>query len=328
MRLKEQLAEEASAFLRGWLERARRHRVLGEVIELCEGTFEGYVVGHGLMYAAAIAFYTILSLIPLVVLFASAAGYTMHFFGGDAPEEMDRLIADVMSQLRRAIPYLGEGFEHDLRSMVENRGGLGLFSLGALLFTASGIFRALEYSFAHVFADVGAGGDTERTRAPRNIVLSKLLFGAFLGLIVVGFLAVRFALTVALTLLERLPEPLHRWLESPLQRDSWGPLLVEGLIVVGGFAVVVKSFTRQRVQMRFALLGGALFYLLWQLAQLIYESYLVRWSDLGALYGSFTTIMVAVLWIFYSALILLLCSYFVKTVQRRVLLGPRYPKAP
>jgi membrane protein len=330
LRLRQQLVDEVRASVRARRDQAYRHPVLGEVVELIEGTFSGYVFGHGLMYAAAIAFYTLLSLIPLLVLFASAAGYAMHFFGGDAPEQMDALLEDVMRQLKRAIPYVDDGFEQDLRRLVDNRGGLGVFSLGALLFTASGMFRALEYSFAHVFADLEPTATASfKAPTPRNVVLSKLLFGGLLLIVVVGFLAARFALSMVVALLEHLPAPLVQlWVESPLQRDNWGTLLVEAVLVVVGFAVVLKSFTSTRVRFRFALLGGALFYLLFEVAQRVYEFYLDRWSDLGALYGSFSAIMIAVLWIFYAALILLLCGYFVKTVQRRALSGPRVPKDP
>lgn len=329
--LSEQLRQELEHFWKARLEQVRRHRVLGEIYELLEGTLEDLVVGHGLMYAAAVAFYAILSLIPLLVLFASAAGYVIHFLGGDSPAEMDRLLHDLVVQLERVIPYLGEGFEQDLRRIIDNRGGLGAFSLIALGFTASQVFRALEYSLAHIFADVNGNGSREASvevRAPRNVVLSKLLFGAFVASLVVGFLALRFAVSLLRALIEQLPEGLGALLRGPLEPGSWGAAILEGVVVVGGFAILVKAFTRQRVRLRFSLLGGAVFFALWQIARQAYELYLDEIADFGALYGSFATVMIVVLWIFYSAIILLVCGHLVKTVQRRVLHGPRYPKGP
>lgn len=329
LRLQEQLEAEAAAFVKGRVEEVRRHPVLGEVYELVEGTVGDYATGHGLMYAAALAFYAILSLIPLVVLFASAAGYVLHWVGGDSPDEMQRLLADVMGQLRRVIPYLGDGFEEDLRRIIDNRGGLGLFSLVALLFTASQVFRALEYSFAHVFSELG--GDSvessrEQRRAPRNVVLSKLFFGAFVAVFVIAFVALRFVISLLRTIVERLPETLANLLRGPLEPGSWGGGVAECVVIVGGFAIIVKAFTRVRIRARFALLGGAVFYGLWQLARMLYEIYLDSFTNLGALYGSFATLMIVVLWIFYSSTILLLCGHLVKTVQRRALLGPRYAR--
>lgn len=327
----QQLRAELEHFLKARLDEVRRHRVLGEVYELVEGTLSDLVFGHGLMYAAAVAFYAILSLIPLLVLFASAAGYVLHGLGGDSPAEMERLLHDLIAQLKRVIPYLGDGFEQDLRRIIDNRGGLGAFSVLALGFTASQVFRALEYSLAHVFADVDGSALVEPSRPerrlPRNVVLSKLLFGAFVAAVVVGFLALRFVVSLLRTIVERLPATLGDLLRGPLEPGSWGAAVAEAVIVVGGFAVIVKAFTRQRVRLRFSFLGGVVFYALWQLARQLYELYLEEIADFGALYGSFATVMIVVLWIFYSAIILLLCGQLVKTVQRRVLHGPRYPKS-
>ncbi len=332
-KLHERFRARIAAFAKARLDAVRRHRALGEIYELLEGVLADFVVGHGLMYAAAVAFYGILSLIPLIVLFASAAGYVLHGIGGDSPEEMARLLHDVMAQLRRGIPYLGDGFEEDLRRIIDNRGGLGVFSLTALLFTASQVFRALEYSFAHVFAGVEPdarrpGVSRSALGAPRNVVLSKLFFGGFVAAVVVAFLAMRFVVSLLRTVVERLPPAMAELLRGPLQPGSWGAGLVEAVVIVGGFALMVKAFTRQTVQLRFALVGGGAFYSLWQLARLAYEIYLDRFTDLGALYGSFATLMIVVLWIFYSSTILLLCGHLVKTVQRRVLHGPKYPKGP
>jgi YihY family inner membrane protein len=242
---------------------------------------------------------------------------------------MARLLHDLIAQLKRVIPYLGDDFEQDLRRIVDNRGGLGAFSLAALAFTASQVFRALEYSLAHVFADVDGPllePSAPQRRSPRNVVLSKLFFGAFVAVVVVGFLALRFVVSLLRTIAERLPEAVGELLRGPLEPGSWGAVLVEAVIVVGGFAVIVKAFTRQRVRLRFSLVGGVVFYALWQGARQLYELYLEEIADFGALYGSFATVMIVVLWIFYSAIILLVCGQLVKTVQRRALHGPRYPK--
>jgi uncharacterized BrkB/YihY/UPF0761 family membrane protein len=316
--LTEQLRERGEA----WLDRVRRHRVLGEIWELLEGTLEDYVRGHGLMYAGAVAFFAVLSVIPLIVLFASGAGYAMHYVGGDSPAEMDQLLHDVMMQFKRAVPYVSDGFEDDLRRIIDNRGGLGVFSLGALLLTASQVFRALEYAFAHVFADVVPLTTPPKRRRPRNVLLSKLLFGAFIASVLITFLAVRFVFSILGAFLEKLPPTIAHTLEGVLRSDSVFGALAEAFVVIGGFAILLKWFTDQRVLLRFAAVGGVVFYLLWHAARLLYEFYLDRWSELGALYGSFT----AVFWIFYSATLLLACGHLVKTVQRRVLHGPVYPK--
>jgi uncharacterized BrkB/YihY/UPF0761 family membrane protein len=63
-----------------------------------------------------------------------------------------------------------------------------------------------------------------------------------------------------------------------------------------------------------------------QAAHLIYDVYLERITNIGAMYGSFATLIIIVLWIYFSATLLLLCAHVAKTVQRRMIHGPRWPK--
>ena len=49
--------------------RVRRHPVLGEIYELIDATVGDYARDHGPIYAGALAFYAILSLIPMAILF-------------------------------------------------------------------------------------------------------------------------------------------------------------------------------------------------------------------------------------------------------------------
>ena len=44
------------------------------------------------------------------------------------------------------------------------------------------------------------------------------------------------------------------------------------------------------------------------------------------MYGSFATLIVIVLWMYYCATLLLLCCHGVKVAQRRMTVGPRWPK--
>lgn len=308
------------------LDAVRRHPVLGEVYELLDGSLGDYARDHGPMYAAAVAFFAILSLIPLVVLLASVGGYAIHIAGG-TEAGADAILNDIIAQLERAIPYLGGGFSDDMRKIVAVRSELGLVGVGALMLTASQVFRGLEFAFARIFARANASWVIEDgADMPRNFVLSKLLFGAFLTALVVAFVVWRFLLGMLRHLAESLPPDLASALADPLAAGSWLGTVVESAILVGLYVVVLKAFTHKRVQMRFALAGGVLFLGLFAAARGLYDLYLEQITDLGAVYGSFATVMTVVLWIFYLSTIVIVCAYFARTLQRRFVFGPRWVK--
>ena len=101
--------------------RVRRHRVLGEIYEIIDATVGDYARDHGPIYAGALAFYAILSLIPLAILFASAAGFMV----AGQPGQGEAGVTEVVEQLNRLVPYFDRAFEDDLRTILKNRSSLG-----------------------------------------------------------------------------------------------------------------------------------------------------------------------------------------------------------
>ena len=296
------------AFIEGLRDRVRRHPVFGEIYEAIDGVFIDYGRDHSAMYAGALTFYAMLSLIPLTVLFASVFGFFMSA-GGDG--DVGTALDEVVRQLRKVLPYLGASFAEDLRTVVEYRSRLGLVGFVALLWAASEVFRGVEFAMARIFARVDnhATPDHRRTNA-RSVIITKLLFGAVAGAVVIAYLLLRLVgmlLREVRTKLD-LPEWLAGVLGDPLGDGPMGSI-VTGCAIVFGFVVVVRVFL-----------------VFFEAAHAVYDLYLDRITNVSGMYGSFATVIVLVLWIYYCAALLLLCCHAVKTAQRRFTVGPRWPK--
>lgn len=304
------------------LDRVRRHRVLGEIYELIDGSIGDYARDHGPMYAGALAFYAVLSLIPLIILFASVSGFALA--GGD-DAAIDASLREVMLQLRKIIPYIEPRLEDDLRMVIKNRRSLGAVGFFVLLISASEVFRAVEFALARIYARLDHEVPTDEKASPRNYLKSKLWFGAFVTAAVLAFIAFRLFRGA---LLQVATATKMDWLVRTLE-DPNAPTLgviVTSIGVVIGFVVMLKVFVHHKVHTRYALIGGVLFSALFQLAHAIYDIYLERITNIGAIYGSFATLIIIVLWIYFSASLLLMCCHITKTVQRRMTHGPRWPK--
>ncbi|HEY1098546.1 MAG TPA: YhjD/YihY/BrkB family envelope integrity protein, partial [Myxococcota bacterium] len=196
------MTDHLKAVVHGVLDRVRRHPVLGEIYEVIDGVFVDYGRDHGAMYAGALTFYAILSLIPLTVLFASVFGYLVA--GGD----VDAGLAEVVRQLRKVLPYLQQSFAQDLKLVVEHRSRLGIVGFIALLWAASEVFRGVEFATARIFARIDEHDepDDKKTRV-RSVLLTKLLFGVFATAVVLSVLLVRMLGTIVAEVRSKLHLP-------------------------------------------------------------------------------------------------------------------------
>lgn len=306
----------------------RHHKIFGEVYELINGTIGDYVRDHGLIYAAAVAFYTLLSIIPLLVLFASAAGFAVFLYGDGSEESVNTIVAEMLMHLKKIMPFIGPGLEEDIRGLIQNRQGLGAVGFVTLLLSSSQMFRALEFSFVRIFSRATYDEVSGRFRQPTNILLSKLIFAAFIVSLITGYITFRLGLSLVLPLTEHLPFELGQTIRTILGESSWTTDILSAISVILGFAVILKFFSYNKVKFRFSCAGGLVFYVAWQITRITYEYFLNEWTNLGALYGSFAIVMASVLWIFVSSVLVVMCGYFVRTIQRRWTYGSQWAGKP
>ena len=307
-------------------DKVRRHPVLGEIYEVVDGVFFDYGRDHSAMYAGALTFYAILSLIPLTVLLASIFGFVMSWTG---EANVDEALVQVVRQLRKIIPYLQPSFAEDLHALVALRSKLGIAGFVALLWAASEVFRGVEFACARIFARVAdhSSPDHRRTKV-RSVFKTKLLFGAFATAGVLSMLMLRLVGSVLREVRETLNLP--GWVGAifgdPLGDASVLGAVVTAAAIVIGFAVVVRVFSPHAIKGRWALMGGGLFFVFFEVARKVYDVYLAQFTNVTAMYGSFATLIVLILWIYYCASLLMLCFHAVKVAQRRFTIGPRWPK--
>ena len=82
------------------------------------------------------------------------------------------------------------------------------------------------------------------------------------------------------------------------------------------FALLFRVLPNAPVRWRFALLGGAITALLFSLGKLLIGWYLGQ-SAVGSLYGAAGSVVVLLVWVYYSAQIMLLGAEFTKVYHRR-----------
>lgn len=255
--------------------------------------------------AAGLAFFMVFSLPPLLLILLSI---TAALFGAPAVEE--RLIGEISA-------LIGDRGADAVEIMVSNvaadsRGPLAA-TLGALvlLFGATAAFTQLQAALNEAWAvapDPAKGG-------LRNFLVKRLLS---LGMVLaVGFLLlVSLVVSTALaTVGDWITASLPSWASTGLLMAS-NALLSFALITVL-FAAIFKVLPDARIAWRDVWVGALLTALLFVAGKFLIGFYLRR-SDLGSTYGAAGSLVVLLVWIYYTSVVLLLGAEVTQVWARRM----------
>ncbi len=249
--------------------------------------------------AAAISFYALLSLIPVLFLVIALAGYVI----GSSHDTYQA----VLDWVREFIPHLSEDFTRNLEWVVQNRGRLSWLGLGSLTIAASLVFQATEFALDRVFA-VGKRRSFWRSRLLSVCVVvgmgMVLLFSFYVGLIVHALRA------------DPDLAPLGHDLLMPLARGLGIQYLTSVALVVGAFTLSLRVFPHAPVTWREAFTGGCIGAALWELGRRIFLWYLANLAQFYVVYGSLGALVAVMVWIYMSASIFLYAAEFIVALQR------------
>ena len=264
------------------------------VYQLANGTIKNWLEDNALRLSAALAYYTVFSIAPLLVIAISIAGLVL---GPDAVR------GQLDDQLRG---YIGKEAAAGLQTMVKSasqptQGWIGAVTgFATLLLGASGVFGQLKDALNTIW---------EVKLKPSGGVLGfikeRLLnFGMVL---VIGFLLLTsLLLTTAVAALNKyLNQILHL---SPIIWGGVSFLISFGLVTVL-FALIFKVLPDAQVKWRNVWVGAAVTGGLFELGKLGLAFYLGRESTASS-YGAAAAIILLLLWVYYTSCILFLGAEF------------------
>jgi membrane protein len=249
--------------------------------------------------AAAISFYALLSLIPVLFLVIAVAGYVI----GSSQDTYQA----VLQWVREFIPHLSDDFTRNLEWVVENRGRLSWLGLGSLTIAASLVFQATEFALDRVFAVDRRRGFWRSRLLSVCIVLGMgmaLLFSFYVGVLVHALRA------------DPNLAPLGHDLLGPLAHGMRVQYLTSVALVVTAFTLALRVFPHAPVGWREAFTGGCIGALLWEIGRRIFLWYLANLAQFYVVYGSLGALVAVMVWIYMSATIFLFAAEIVVALQR------------
>jgi membrane protein len=237
--------------------------------------------------AAAISYYTVFAMPPLLALLALLAGKVL------APAELQALLFDQVTSLAGA-RSAGQIIEVVQNVSRPDLGGpAAVVGLVAMIFGATSAFVHLQRAMNRVW---GVAPDPRRGDV-RTFMVKRVV--SLFMIMVVGVL-ILFLVTVSALL--SVFHSAIRYYAPPALATGALPLAdaITSLVVITGL-----------IRWRDALAGGVFGGVLFTLGKLAIGYYLGR-SDLASIYGAAGSLAVALFWVYYSAGILLLGTEFTR----------------
>lgn len=255
------------------------------------------------LHAAALAYYTIFSLAPLLLIAIAVAGAA---FGEEAAR------GELVRQIQGLV---GKEGAVAIQAMIENAsrpesGGMLATVIGffLLMLGASGVFGQLQMALNTIW---NAKLIPVPGRGFRNFLITRFL--SFAMILVIGFLLLvslllSSLLVVAGSSLNRLMPGL------PVLGQGLNLLISLGVITVL-FASIYKYLPDVRVPWRDLWVGAAVTSVLFNIGKAAIGFY-IGISSFSSTYGAAGSLVIVLIWIFYSAQILLIGAEFTQVYSR------------
>src|SRR5581483_11573239 len=267
---------------------------------ILKDTFNEFGEDRALRLSAALAYYAIFSIGPLLAIVVGLAGLA---FGVDSVRHQ------IEQQLRA---MLGEGAAGMVESMMSaQRKGTSLVTtiigLVALLFGAAGVFGQLQDSLNTIWKVKTKPGVSIWNQIRTRFLSFSMVLG--IGFLLLVSMAISTALAAFTSHLGN-SLPLAGWLAHILD------FVVSFSVVTVLFAMIFKYLPDVHVPWSKVWIGAMLTTLLFSIGKILLGLYLGRQSTSSA-YGAAGSVIVILMWVYYASVILFFGAEFTQVYARR-----------
>ena len=266
------------------------------------GTFALAVIkqfraNQGVLLAGAVAYYTLLSLVPLLILILLALSHIV---------DEERLLVTLRASLEFVVPGQADAMVGELRNFVTHREVVGSVLLLTMLFFSALAFTVLAMSviFFH------------RVKIKRrHFLVSAVMPYVFIVFLGLGLLVT----TVVSGIFQFIGTQNITFFGQPRSLGPLAGLLIYLTGVTGEILLLSSIYLVMpvgRLSLRHALIGGATAAVLWEITRHILVWYYTSMSQIQVVYGSLTTSIAVLLSVEIGALVFLLGAQVIAEYER------------
>ena len=274
------------------------HQVPGRFFRFLLRVLRGFIRNQGLLLSGAVAYYTLLSVIPMSIL---ALIVLTHFINEQ------QLIHTLSRYLGMLIPGYAATLTEQAKAFLEHRKAVGIIGFLVMLFFSSMAFSMLQNAISVIFS--------QRTGLyRRNPLVSAIIPYAYIILMGFGIVVVSFITGAIETLKSRelIVFGLNLNLEGSTVLLLYLMSILAEMLMLTSFYLVMPLV---RIRFHHALVGGIATTILWEITRRILVWYYAVVSMVNVIYGSITTVVVALLSIEVVTIILLLGAQVIAELE-------------
>jgi membrane protein len=269
----------------------------GSLFDFGGRVVSGFQRSQGFLLAGAVAYYTLLAIVPLFVVLLVGLSHVV---------DEQRLLDTVASNLQLVIPSQAAVVTGQVESFLAHREVVGIVGVLVLVFFSSTAFTVIESAMAIIFHH-------RTVRQHRHFLVSVLLPYLFMMLIGVGLL-----------LITVISSALHAVRAVRVFGHTWTPAGLSGAVLyllgVVGLALLLTAFYMVLPvgQIRFghALAGGVTAAVLWEVTRHVIVWYFAKLSMVNVIYGAMAAAIVVLLTLEAAAVILLFGGEVIAEIDR------------
>lgn len=272
-------------------------RRIKTTIRIVRKAFDEFMNDNGMKLSASLSYYTLFSLGPMLVIIISFAGI---FFGRDAVQGKlyDQIKGLVGSDAALQLQSIIANVQH-------NDGGItgAIIGIAILMLGATGVFSEIQSSINYIWSI-----RAKPEKGWMKILINRLI--SFSLVISCGFILMVSLIISAV--MDVLSDQLLRYF--PHATVAFVYVFNNALLfVVTGclFAVIFKVLPDASIRWRDIFLGAAFTAVLFMIGKFLIGFYLGN-SNVGNTYGTAASLIILLLWVYYSSIILYFGAEFTK----------------
>ncbi len=237
--------------------------------------------------ASSIAFYTILSIFPALLIFISVSGVIIKKFS---------IQSNIMEFIEDRIPIIYGFVDNNITNIVENRASIGVIGFIILFITSTYVFDSIQFALNKVF----------RTETHRKYWKQKL-YGFLIIFLIFLIIIITFSFSTGLFYLSNNMINLLS-IEKSISTEILKILsVVIGIIFNFLLFILIYYFgTNKQINFRQIYRGALTIAIGWEGVKHLFVIYLNKFANYQLAYGSIASMIAFLLWVYISSLIFLL----------------------
>jgi YihY family inner membrane protein len=272
---------------------------MGPVLRFALRTLKAFRANQGLLLAGAVAYYALLSIVPLLVLEVIVLSHVI---------DPELLLGTIGRYLAWLLPGQSDAIVGELAKFVNHRDVIGWVLLVTMLFFSSLAFTVLENAMSVIFLHRVA---VRR----RHFIVSALIPYGYILTLGIGLLLV----TLVAGGLQAMGDESFEFLGRDWSLRGVSGLMLYLLGFVGEVFVLTSVYLVMpvgRLALRHALVGAVTAAVLWEATRHLLVWYFSTLSQVNLVYGSLTTAIVVLLSLEVAATLLLFGAQVISEYER------------